>query len=310
MKHGLSYGWAIAACGILASAGGMWWLMRPESQPVAISSLPAPIQPVQTERLSPVRNPELNWRQQIGAVAGLKAPLAPEELEFLLAELRLVPADHEAEKQWVVQNEIMEVLREKGMAPDRLTPELVALIRDASISEVTRDYAVQHLAQWLFPQLPGVPKENDAQRRAEGLDALIVAASDPVLNRGTIQGTALNVLMGIFAQLPPEEAGKLWGRLEPVVIAEVAAPTQNDIARKSTAIRVAGLRKTAACYDVIRRLATDESEHPALRLSAVASLGRYGHPQDQEILTELSRSAGPLQPAALTALRQFNAPSR
>jgi hypothetical protein len=277
---------------------------------VAASTVPEFVQPVQTERLSAVRNPELNWRLQIGVVAELKAPLASEELEFLFGELRLARAGNDAEQQWVVQNEIMEVLREKGLAAERLTPELIGLIRNPAISEVTRDYAVQHLAQWLFPVMAGVPQESDAQRRADGLTVLIAAASDPAFNQGTIQGTALNALMDISTKLPPEEADRLWSQLEPVVTAEVKAPNQKDIARKSAVIRAAGARKAQGCYEEIRRFATDESEHPALRISAIASLGRYGHEQDWEILTKLSRSNGPLQPAALTALRKFPASSR
>lgn len=308
---------ASAAVGLLAV--GIAWLAWPK-----VKDLNAPGKSSEVHKDATIRGHQTNqtdslrrwrgltddrlpWQRRVELVKELDHPVSPELVDFLFAELRRVaPAENE-NSQWIVQNEILNALREKGLAPDRLTSELIKIIYDPSLTVVQRDYAVQNLTQWISPLSPESPREEDEGRREQGVDALTAAVTDPKVGQGTVSGTALHCLCDLSNRISKEQADRIWIDLTPTVMKMIAGDIAVGSGHRVTAVQVAGMRKLDSCYPAIRSMAVEHAsaQDPTLALSAIAALGAYGRNEDRAFLTQLTESNSRYRFAATEALRKL-----
>lgn len=239
----------------------------------------------------------------------IHAGLPPQDVDFLFASLRHKPLSGDEEKWWVVMNEIMENMRKFGVGTDRYSEVLGGLVADPSQPPVVRDYAIQHLAQWLSPAAQDLsPGEGDEAKRRQAISRIVLAIRDPSSLRTTIPGTGLMALVDISRRLDAAESGKIWNDLQPFLASVIGGSSEADTATRITAIQAVGIRRETAHLPEIRRLAENEAGDPSVRLSSIASLGFYGNAADREFLTSLSRSGTKYQYAAGAALKKMSQP--
>lgn len=255
-----------------------------------------------------ISDDRLPWQRRVELVKEIQHPVSPELVDLLFAELNRMVPEENRKGQWIVHNEILNTMRDQGLAPDRFTKELVGIIRDPSLTVVQRDYAVQHLVQWISPAAGNAPGESDLARRELGLDTLMAAVTDPAVGQGTVAGTALHGIADLSNRIPQDQAEKIWIDLSPTVLKIIAGDIASGSGHQATAIQVAGMRRLDNCYPTIRAMAAEHAtaKDPTLALSAIAALGEYRHPEDREFLTQVSQSNSRYRFAATEALRKLS----
>ena len=121
-------------------------------------------------RWKPLLDDSLRWENRLVLAEGIREGITPAEVEFLFSALDHTPAAGTEEQWWVVMNEIMERMRRYGLGADQYAARLGKVVADSNRSEVARDYAIQHLLQWVSPGDPKIsPAEADPATRSQTL---------------------------------------------------------------------------------------------------------------------------------------------
>jgi hypothetical protein len=169
---------------------------------------------------------------------------------------------------------------------------------------MVRDYAIQHLAQWIAPAggdiTPG--EENPGQARL-ALDAIAAAAADPALAGSTVSGTALMALLDASSRLPA--TATTWDSLRPYLAEVITGQATAANHFRISAIQAVALRGDITQLPAIRDLATRDSTDPGLRLSSIAALGLYAAPADRPFLESLAIGTTKFRHAAQSALTRY-----
>lgn len=282
----------------------------PEPLPVARPPRPAAVSQKtgsETARWQPLLDDSIPWRKRLELTDGIREGLTPAEVSFLFAALDHRPAPGTEEQWWAVLNEIMERMRKHGIGADQYAARLGELAADPGRPEVARDYAIQHLLQWISPADPGIfPGEPDPQQRGETLDLVSRVIRDPSLQNTSIPGTALLALADASSRLPHEDAEPLWDALDPYIGPLVEGKGNASISLHVSAIQAAALRGRQAHLPAIRKLAMDEAADPSLRLSSIAALGLYGAQDSRAFLESVSRDGGRFSHAAQAAVSRLD----
>ena len=260
-----------------------------------------------SDRFAHLGDPRNNPDQLVAELRQLDArTLSEGDVNSLYAYLTDRSGLPRTEEWWYTLNEIMEQIRLQAIAPERIVPTFLSILLDPNEAEVPRDYALQHLAQWITPNPKGLDlaHEQDPERIREAIDGIIRVIPEPALGRSTIPGTGLTMLNLMqdapFAdQLLRPSLRHLEAWIKRTMLGQ--NPDASEILR-GEAIQTVGdfLLDEHAHY--LRELALDRRSSPNLRLRAISALGDLGHPADRSPLLKLAKSPGPLRDAVISAL--------
>ena len=264
-----------------------------------------------SNRFAHLGDPRNNPDQLVAELRQLDArTLSEGDVDSLYAYLTDRPGVARTEEWWYTLNEIMEQIRLQAIAPERIVPTFLSILLDPNQAEVPRDYALQHLAQWITPNPEGLdlPHEQNPELIRKAIYGIIRIIPEPALGRSTIPGTGLTMLnLMQDAPFADQLLRPSLRHLEPWVKRTVLG--QNSDASeilRGEAIQTVGdfLLDEHAHY--LRELASDRSSSTYLRLRAISALGDLGHPDDRTSLLKLAQSPGPLRDAAISALGRIN----
>jgi hypothetical protein len=257
-------------------------------------------------RWRPLLDDSLPKQVRLDIARGIDENLGPAEIAFLYQCLSHKPSPGNENAWWVVMNEIMEQMRKKGVGAGDYTAAMISIIRDPASHDVARDYAVQHLAQWIAPAGgTTVPGETDARCIEDGLQAIASLINDPALSLTTIPGTALMALVDASSRLERGTTEAIWESLSPFFAAVITGQTPAEMPLRVSVLQAVAIQGDTRHLPAIRLLARDEKANPSLRLSSIASLGFYGEPADIAFLQSLANTDTPFRHAATAALARI-----
>lgn len=253
----------------------------------------------------------LSWQVRTDMLRRLdKEQLSAADIETLYQLLNHQPSELNSESWWVTVNEIMEQLRKQAIAPARYTPALLSLLANPDTPEVLRDYAVQHLGQWLTPRgaAQGFPHEEDPARVQEAAQVLAALVTDPTLVHTSVPGTTLTVLADMqVGGLATETLQPLFQGLSPWLHQTLRGQNNSSLITRTSAINALGTLRQDSYRPVIRTLATSPTDDSSVRLSSIAALGRLGSQDDLAVLSDLAAGSTKFRFAAQAAHQQLSA---
>lgn len=278
------------------------------SEAAHTSSQPAPWvgQPKYLREIGLITDPGLHWEERIKAVRALPGKLGDDSAERLYAYLEQPPATGE-EHWYLVCNEIMEVLRKRNLTPGIYTRKHLDLIQSAKSDPMIRDYAAQHLAQWISGNDPNA-RETNSELAASAFDAMREEAARPANGQLTLAGTTLNGLCDTV--LTGSEAMKAKQNEVGSLAVKMAETNDGSVsnANRATALQVAARLKVSGLPQACRRMAADKQEAIDVRLSSIAALGLVGSEQDVALL-ESMHSEEAFKFAAAAAIQRLTGQS-
>lgn len=254
--------------------------------------------------------PTLSPRQYAEKIHALGRDLSQPEQRRWIAWMRGDKPAHLGIESWHwLVNDVMDKLCHQVVPLSEWSDELIAMSSDRQADPVLRDYAIQHMVDWIQPVQPGEPYEKDRTKRDAMVAAMMRTATE---TKQSLSGTALNGLHMIL--LNRERTGfdqKAYplslsvGHIRP--LAEVLARSaQADPLARITAFQVCAQRRFVKALDSIREVAVTDSLPVSLRLSAIAALGQLGKKPDESIVKSFVDQGNPrLAKAARTALNML-----
>ena len=311
----------IAALSLLIGAGGVVvWKQRdtdkPQSPvktttsnttPKSRTSNPTDSKPSPSQKIkwSSITDSTLSQQTRINLAKQINANLSQDEIDLLFDSLRHQPAPQNKEQWWVVMNEIIEQMRRKGVAPERLGGELISIVEDTHQSEIARDYAVQHLSIWVAPPNANSFSEPSPETSAKALTTIAATIIDPSIAHTSIPGTALMALTAASPNLPPETMASIWATLDPAMTSMLKGETQVPLSTRTTIIQAVAMRGSSAHLPLVQSIARDHSINPSMRLSSIAALGIYSSEDDRAYLTSIATGKTRYRYAAQAALKKL-----
>ena len=234
--------------------------------------------------------------------------LSGEDANILLNLLSHRPDARDAESWWVVTNEIMVRLATNNAACPRFAATLLSIIQDSGSPEVLRDYAIQHLGQWINPNekdLATVPRDSETVGRILG--ALVAVVRDPSLADTSIPGTTLMVFSDLKSKgfAHPAFLTGITG-LQDWITGVIRGDLPVNMITRTSAINAAGQLALRDQLPAIRALAFSSASAPTIRLNAIAALGGLGNSEDLPELKKIAGSSSRFRPAALAAYRRIS----
>ena len=231
--------------------------------------------------------------ERLAAVHGLGRNLTLEEIATLSAFLKALPGPEEKNLPALrlLKNDIVNVLRDQTTPPKGFTDTLIQVYRNSTQDNVIRDYAIQHLVAWAGQGLPDAP---DAELKARAV------LHEAIHDSSSIAGTALLGLHRLSAGGAAPAATEIGGQ----ALALVRMP-QTSPATRITALQICAERGVSEALPTIESLVRAQ-DSIALRLSAIAALGRLGGAEHVALLRALqTKDNEALQPAIHAALKQL-----
>lgn len=245
----------------------------------------------------------VHYRLELAREIGSHLP--EDEITALLDSLSLTPPAGTEDDWWVIMNEIMEQMRKNGTSPDRYASSLTALIKDTGSQEVVKDYAIQHLSQWIAPVNPETsPGEADPAKVSAALEAIATAIADPALSQSTIPGTAIMAMVDASSRLDPDRTAPVWDGLEEYFTNVIDGSNPVGAPLRTSVIQAVAIRNLPQHLPAIRALAQAEQTDSGVRLSSIAALGYFASPEDRDFLKTLSTGTSAFRYAATAALQR------
>lgn len=255
----------------------------------------------------PLLDDSLTWQERLALTDEIREGITTQEISFLFAALDHQPLGATEEQWWVVMNEIMDRMRKHGLGADQYSIRIGKIAGDSKRPEVVRDYAIQHLLQWVSSANPQVfPSEADPLQRKESLELVTRIIRDPSLRHSSIPGTSLLALAHASARLPLEEVTPLWDALDSYLSPLCTGGSDASLGLHISAIQTAALMGRTCHLPAIRNLAMNEAADPSLRLTSIAALGIYHAEDSRDFLESISRDGGRLSYAAKSSLDRLN----
>ncbi|MGE9271389.1 MAG: hypothetical protein ACQKBU_11355, partial [Verrucomicrobiales bacterium] len=136
-------------------------------------------------------DPALHQQDQIEAVRALPSDLTEGEYAALMGLLRRpAPSKVNPGSWYVLLNEVMEVLRDSRFQWEGYSEAMSALVTDRHVDPVIRDYASQHLAQYLSDRGEVLSKE----KLESGMEAFLTVLLGERESFQPVAGTTLMAL--------------------------------------------------------------------------------------------------------------------
>lgn len=270
------------------------------------------VERLRSEALDSINDKNAVLEERIRAVRYLTGDGWDSEiLERLYHYLRIVPSSRKQEN-YVVINEVMEVLWQRDLDPNNFTTQMIALLTDESVDPVVRDYAIQHVSLWIAPRGLDLPSERDEERAQQSFLEVLETLRDSKNREMDFLGTGLTALAvtrrsGRFADQP-----ELTAQLDKFVMEVAAGEHPTSPINRLTSLQVAAQLKLPQISDICREIIRDElvsDDGPLggdLQLSAVAALGLSGDPSDRELLRRVQSLIPNLSYAAGAAIERLD----
>ena len=285
----------IASLALFVLAGAVLLFQQQTNLKSASAKVPAEkIPPLTTSkpRLKPRPSPEislitdtgLHWEERIAAVRALPTQLGEASVDFLFAYLS-APHDENEEDRYLVCNEIMEILRKRSLSPRLYNRQLCHLIATPSVDPVIRDYAAQHLAQWISGISPEAT-EPDPTQIPHAVETMLDAATRPENAQLTLSGTIFQAMADAIRNGSEEMKSHRPAVIEKAM--QVLADPTFSTTNRSSAMQAAAQLNAPELREKSLDLVQNPQSPGDLRLSAIAALGKVGNPSDKALLNILS----------------------
>jgi len=209
-----------------------------------------------------------------------------------------------------LNNEVMDRLGHQDHPLPNWTDILVSITSGTQNHPGQRDYAIQHLVDWIQPTSRGESFEANPVKRQEIVETLLRIASQPSEN---FSGTALLGLHHILNEHQrrlDEQEGTAQilfplkeEQLHPVAIS-LASGAETALQARVTALQVCAERGYAEILPISRTIASDRKQPAILRLSAIAAIGQIGTLEDATLLKSIQADSF-LQNARGPALKKL-----
>lgn len=265
--------------------------------------------PTQVSEFESLIDSSIAWRLRVDRLRNIEVNnLGQEDINALYELLNHQPVLGQEESWWVVVNEIMEQLRLNAIAPDRYSKEMLAIIRSPAAPEVLRDYAVQHLGQWVTPRGSelGRPSEQNPELVRETAETLVHLVTDPKIGHTTIPGTTLMVLVDMKSGgFPDGILSPALEELHPWFEATINGKNNTKNITRISAINSIGMLGLENFRDDVRTLVSNDAEDASIRLSSIAALGQIGEQSDLEVLQVIAHSDSKFSYAAKSAIENL-----
>ena len=309
----------LAILSIIGAGSLVYWQYSAKPAPTAPEHSTVTSKPTRATRttaqestlISRITDTSIRWEIRVDMLRRLDASsLTSKEIDTLYTLLNHIPKTGFEENWWVVVNEIMEQMRKQAIGPERYTGAMLAIIRDANAPEVLRDYAVQHLGQWVTPRGAdiGYPSEQDSQLVKETVQTLGDIVSDSTLAHTSIPGTTLAVLADMKAGALSEAAlTSVIEDLQPWFTRTISGNNSVSKVTRISAINAISMLDLQQHAPVIRQLAESDQTDPSIRLNSIAALGSIGQQEDLPILKTIANSETRYRHAAKAAINKLQA---
>lgn len=257
-------------------------IKQPTTSPLITKRMVAAAKPQVPAQIESMGDVSLHWEERIKAVRDLPDSLGQASLARLFTYLQ-EPPESGRETWYLVCNEIMETLRKRNLAPETYTPTLVGIIQSSAFDPVIRDYAVQHLCQWISGIDPSACETRPAQA-STAFEALSRECLKPENGEFTLLGTTLNALLDAVLN-GTEDFTRKRQSLASLAL-QLANQSDGSVStlNRGTALQVAARLKQGEIPSLCRKMALDSQVGPNLRFSAIAALGQVGGEQDIALL--------------------------
>lgn len=334
MSRSISLGIGLLAI-CLTVAAGVWWRSHEPSEFKKSTDTAITLSPtdeaveasdefqlkLKRERaLALILDDEVEWFERVEAVRELPEYGVDETvLASLYAYLRR-EADQREEHWYVVANEVMELLRKQNLDPESYSDEMLRLIGKSSVPPVTRDYAIQHVTQWIAHPDADLPVEQEVGFRDRVFRELLVELEAGRNRELDLMGTGLTALAEALSHGEFEQPVELEQELADLVLKVASGEHATTSVNRLSAIQVAaemGLPETAEICRGILAISVKDAKSPSpagginwsaptdVQLSAVAALGLSGTGADISLLETVSTYNEALIYAARAAARRI-----
>ena len=287
----------------LTGAAGIYaWKNRPSPPGAATEPAQAVRHTQATPRvatpasLSPVTDPGQAWQVRIALLRNaLRSECGEPEIRYLYELLAKGPPKGELPEHWyVIANEFMEQLLSHDTDCERLSNNLLRLLQDARQPLVLRDYAVQHLVTLLNPHSRQTPTGQAAQPPPEIatqiLQALVAATTDPALEKSSVPGTTLMMLVNLVRYPGNVDCTQAITALKPWLTLALQDGSSVSTPVRVSAVQAAGVLAPQEFRPTLRRIAYQENGQSSLRLPAIAAIAHCGERADLEKLQQIART--------------------
>lgn len=247
-----------------------------------------PISPAVLALLSEEARP-LNDRLDALRMAGFSLPQG--DRMALLRSLSEPKRPGLSDDDWfALANDIMQLLRNQQPAMPEITPALLGLWNDSQQDPTLRDYALQHLREWVSDHDVRSAHETNPTRIKEIQNTFLAAIDsenasyDP---QSTTLGTALLALHEWHQKGHPHAMGGMSSMSDTpfeVRLLSILAEPAVHRGTRATALQIAAQRKMTNALPVARQILNHAESDMILRLAAINFLGSNGSNADKEFL--------------------------
>lgn len=304
----------IAAIALAGLGLAVWWWQRPESGDTEVASglsvREQPSKQVPKAVLNPavaalLSTESMSLADRSAILSTIGDHLADADLAALLAAITNAPPNGLSEGEWhSLADGIFRTLRRQQTPVPQYTDHLLGLWRDRNLSATLRDYALQHLREWIADHDVRSSHEERPEKIALIVRTFIdaVTPGDPDCDpQSTTTGTAL-LALDEWAHATPPPAGLDPDEVRKLLLTHAASPESHRGVR-STALQLCASRGMEDALPVARDILRNPSSGAILRMSAIATLGTLGTPDDLTFLTSYQQQEG-FDPLLSTALQK------
>jgi hypothetical protein len=265
----------------------------------------------QSNRFTSLIDSSIRWQVKVDQLRRLDgSTLNPTEVDYLYKLLREKPQGSGKEAWWVVVNEVMEQIVKQNIASERISSEFCSMIDDKNLDNVVRDYAVQHISNYI-----AYDATSDADTHVEVFQALKKVIQDPTNQHNSIPGTTLMSLV-VMSENPSQTSvvKACFKQLDNYLRHLLEGESSASVVTRTSAINVVGLMQIEQYSPVLTQIINSTTANDSAKLSAVASLGDMyagcsaeteSYFDTLEVLTELANGSSKFKYAASSALKKL-----
>lgn len=317
----------IAWIATLGGVGGIavlaaWWGINrqddADQQKVSVTDekkATQPISPAVLALLSEEARP-LNDRLDALRMAGFSLPQG--DRMALLRSLSEPKRSGLSDDDWfTLANDIMQLLRNQQPAMPEITPALLGLWNDSQQDPTIRDYALQHLREWVSDHDVRSAHETNPTQIKEIQNTFLAAidSENPSYDpQSTTLGTALLALHEWHQKGHPHAMGGMSSMSDTpfeVRLLSILADPAVHRGTRATALQISAQRKMTNALPVARQILNHAESDMILRLAAINFLGSNGSNEDKEFLItyqQQNQHDTLLQSSLSKALQTLNTP--
>jgi len=235
--------------------------------------------------------------------------LSDTDIDALFQLLNHQPESGEESAWYLVMNEVMEQLRIHQIDSVRFIDSLLGIAQSPESLDVTRDYAIQHLALFINPLATEGTAHNAPSLQAQQniLSSFTDFIQHPELAQTSIPGTTLMAIADLHdSGISDELLNPVLEELTPWLTDTISGKSEANIMTTTSAINAVSILQLSEFTPVIRNLLASDKTPPSIRLNSIAALGVLGDDSDKSTLLAIADSKSKFRFAAKSALKNLN----